>query len=106
MGDQHGLAEPGLDRRRGVADVQHERAAADGGAVDPGRRDAEIVGDLLRGLDGGGDAVDVGQLQSGIGDGVERRIRMELDLRHVRDDAEFGGLGGADDGDCVSAHGA
>ena len=104
--DQHGLAETGLDRGRRVADVQHERAAADGGAVDPGRRDAEIMGDLLRGFHGGGDAVDVGEFQSGIGDGVERRIRMELDLRHVRDDAEFGGLGCADDGDCISAHDA
>ena len=43
---------------------------------------------------------------SGIGDGVECRVRMELDLRHVGDDAEFGGLGSADDGDLVSAHGA
>ena len=106
MRDQHGLAEPGLDRRCCVTDVQHERAAADGGAVDPGRRDAEIVRDLLRGLHRGGDTVDIGQFQSGIGDGVERRIRMELDLRHVRDDAELGGLGCADDGDCISAHGA
>jgi hypothetical protein len=31
---------------------------------------------------------------------------VKLDLRHVGDDAEFGGFGGADDGDCVSAHGA
>jgi hypothetical protein len=29
---------------------------------------------------------------------------MELDLRHVGDDAELGGLGSADDGDLVSAH--
>ena len=42
----------------------------------------------------------------GIGDGVERRVGMELNLRHVGDDAEFGGLGSADDGDLVSAHGA
>ena len=106
MGDQHGLAEAGLDRRRGVADMQHERAAADRGAVDPGRRDAEVMGDLLRRFHRGGDAVDVGEFQPGIGDGVERRIRMQLDLRHVGDDAELGGLGRADDGDCVSAHGA
>jgi hypothetical protein len=30
---------------------------------------------------------------------------MKLDLRHVGDDAEFSGLGCADDGDLVSAHG-
>ena len=106
MRDQHGLAKPGLDRGCGMADMQHERTAADGSAVDPGRLDAEVMGDLLRGFHGGGDAVDVGQFQSGIGDGVERRIRMQLDLRHVRDDAEFGGLGCADDGDLVPAHDA
>ena len=106
MRDQHGLAQPGLDRGRSMANVQHERAAADGGAVDPGRGDAEVMGDLLRGFHRGGDAVDVGQFQPGIRDGIERRIRMELDLRHVGDDTEFGGLGCADDGDLVSAHGA
>ena len=106
VGNQHGFAEAGLDRSSGMADVQHERAAADGGAVNPGRCDAEVMGDLLRGFHGGRDAVDIGQFQSGIGDGVERRIGVQLDLRHVGDDAEFGGLGCADDGDCIFAHGA
>ena len=64
------------------------------------------MGDLLRRFHRGGDAVDIGQLQPGIGDGVERRIRVQLDLRHVGDDAEFGGLGRADDGDLVPAHDA
>ena len=105
MGDQHGLAEPGFDGRGGMADMQHERAAADGGAVDPGRRDAEVMRDLLRGLDRGGDTVDVGEFQTGVRDGIERRISVELDLRHVGDDAEFGGLGSADNGDLVSADG-
>ena len=104
MGDQHGLAEAGLDRRRGMADMQHERAAADRSAVDPGRLDAEIMGDLLRRFHRGGDAVDVGEFQPRIGDGVERRIRMQLDLRHVGNDAEFGGLGRADNGNLVPAH--
>src|SRR5581483_11140017 len=48
--DQHGLAESRLDRGCGMTDMQHEGAAADRSAVDPGRRDAEIVGDLLRRL--------------------------------------------------------
>jgi len=76
------------------------------GAVDPGRRDAEIMADLLRGLDRGGKAVDVGEFQSGIRDRVQRRVRMQLDLRHVGDDAKLGGLGRADDGNLVSAHDA
>jgi hypothetical protein len=32
MGDQHRLAQPRGDRRGGVADMDHERAAADRGA--------------------------------------------------------------------------
>jgi hypothetical protein len=31
---------------------------------------------------------------------------LELNLRHVRDNAEFGGFGCADDGDLISAHDA
>ncbi|MGT2439635.1 hypothetical protein ACU4GH_32070 [Bradyrhizobium betae] len=79
-GDQHGLAQPGLDCCRGVANVQHEGAAADRGAVHPGRRDAKIMADLLRRLDRGGEAVDVGQLQPGVRDGVERGIGVQLKL--------------------------
>jgi hypothetical protein len=87
-----------------MADVQHERASADRRAVDPGRRDAEVVRDLLRAFDRGGKAIDVRQFQPGIRDHVQRRIRVQLDLRHVRDDAEFGGFGSADDGDLIPAH--
>ncbi len=104
VGDQHGLAQAGFDRGRGVADMQHEGAAADRGAVDPGRRDAEIVGDLLRRLHGGRDPVDVRQFQPGIRDRIESRVRMKLDLRHVGDDTEFGGFSRADDGHLVPAH--
>ena len=60
--------------------------------------------DLLRRFDRGGKAVDIGQFQSGIGDGVQRRIRVQLDLRDVGNDAEFGGFGRADDGNLISAH--
>jgi hypothetical protein len=35
IGDQRRLAQPRGDRRGGVADMDHERAAADRGAVDP-----------------------------------------------------------------------
>src|SRR5215468_6199193 len=87
-----------------MADVKHERAAAHRGTVDPRRRNTEVVADLLRRLDGGGKAIDFGQLESGVLDCIQCRIRMELDLRHVRNDAEFSGLGRADDGNLVSAH--
>src|SRR5204863_3209123 len=71
----------------------------------PGRPDAEIVADLLRRFDRGGEAVDVRQLQSGIGDGIERRVRVKLELRYVGDESELSGLGRADDGNLVAAHG-
>src|SRR5579872_2051071 len=87
-----------------MADVQHEGAAADGSAVDPGRRDAKIVTDLLRRLDRGCKSVDVGKFQACIGDRVQRRVRMKLNLRHVGNDAELGGFCRAYDGDLVSAH--
>src|SRR6185312_15514517 len=102
--DQHGLAETGLDGRCCMADMQHEGAAADRRAVDPCGLDAEIVADLLWRLDRGGKAVNVGELQSGICNRIQRRIRVELNLRHVRDDTELGGLGRADNGNLFPAH--
>src|SRR4051794_22734523 len=104
MRDQHGLAEPGLDRRGGMADMQHEGAATDRSAVDPGRRNAEVMRDLLRRLHRGRKSVDVGQFQAGVGDGIERGIRVQLDLRYVRNNAEFGGFSRTDDGNLVPAH--
>ena len=104
MRDQHRLAEARSDRRGGVADMDHERAAADGGAVDPFRGEAQIMRDRHRRLAGGGDAVDVGGFEAGIGHCVECCIGMQLDLRHVGDDAELRRLGGADDGDRFRLH--
>jgi hypothetical protein len=43
MRDQHRLAEARGDRRGGVADMDHERAAADRGAVDPFRGQAQVM---------------------------------------------------------------
>ena len=43
MRDQYRLAQARGDRRGGVADMDHERAAADRGAVDPFRLDGMIV---------------------------------------------------------------
>ncbi len=50
-------------------------------------------------LAGGRDAVDIGGFEAGVGHRVERRVGMQFDLRHVGDDADPGGFGGADDGD-------
>ena len=105
MRDQDGLRQTGLDRRRGMAHMDHERAPADGRAVHPGGRNAEIVRDLHRRLAGGGDAVDVLRPQPGIRHRVQRRVGVQLDLRHVGDDTEFRGLGGADNGYGLASHG-
>ena len=60
VGDEDGIAQPLVDRRRGVAHVQHERASAHHRAVHPGRGDAEITGQVRRPFGRGGEAVDVG----------------------------------------------
>jgi hypothetical protein len=78
--------------------MDHERAAADRGAIDPFRGQAQIVRDRDGRLAGGRDAVDVGGFEPGVGHCVECRVGMQLDLPHVWDDPEPGGLGGADDG--------
>jgi hypothetical protein len=41
--------------------------------------------------------VDVGGFEPRIGNPVERSVGMQLDLRHVKDDAESGCLGRVDD---------
>jgi hypothetical protein len=104
MGDQYRLAQARGDRGGGVAGVDHERAAADRGAVDPFRGEPEIVCDRRRRLAGGGDAVDVLGLEAGVGHRVERGVGVQLDLRHVGNDAELGGLRGTDDGDRFRLH--
>jgi hypothetical protein len=81
MRDQYRLAETQANRRGGVAHMDHERAAADRGAVDPFRGEAEIMRDRHRRLPGGCDAVDVGWFEPGIGHRVERGVDMQLDLR-------------------------
>jgi len=74
MRDQHRLAQARGDRRGGVADMNHKRTAADRGAVDPFRRQAEIMRDRDRRLAGGRDAVDIGGFEPGICHRVERRV--------------------------------
>ena len=63
MRDQHRLAQPGLDRRGGVADMDHKRAAANPGAVDPFRRETQIMRDRRRRLANGREAINVRRLR-------------------------------------------
>ena len=62
-------------------------------AVDPFGCQAQIMPNRHRRLAGGRDAVDVGGPEPGIGHRVERSAGMQLDLRHVGNDAEPGRLG-------------
>ncbi len=64
----------------------------------------EVVSDLHGGFARGGDTVDVFWFQTAICHRIERRVGVQLDLRHVGNDAEFRGLRGTDDGDCVVWH--
>src|SRR5688572_1952918 len=89
-----------------MADVEHEGAAADGGAVDPRGRDAEVPGHFGRGVAGGGDAVDVFRREAAVGERVQSGVGVEADLREVGYHAEFGRLRGADDGDALAPHAA
>ena len=97
MGDENGIAQPLVDRRRGVAHMQHEGASAHHRTVHPGRGDAEVVGQVRRPFGRGGEAVDVRRLQPRVGHRVERGIGVELDLGEVGNKSEFGGFGGTDD---------
>ncbi len=104
MGDQDGVAEAAFERRGSMADMDHEGAAADRGAVDPFRGDAEVVRHRDRGLAGGGDAVDVLRTEAGIPHRIERGVGMQADLRQFGDAAHLGRLGGADDGNRFRFH--
>src|SRR5581483_2997847 len=100
-------AEARLDGGGGVADMDHERAAADARAVDEVRRDAEVLGDGDGGLAGAEDAIDLVLRDAGVGEGVERGLGVELERRLVRNDADRVGLGRADDrGAHAQAHAA
>ena len=57
MRDERDVAAAGRERHRGVRDVEHERAAADGRAVDERRLELEVLRDLRRRA-GGEDGVD------------------------------------------------
>ena len=100
VGDQHRPGVPGPDRRGRVPHVQQERGAADAGAVDPARRDAERVRHLDRPRRGdGGDPVDVAQRQARVGHRVQRALHVQLQRGMVRQPANPVGLGRPRDDD-------
>ena len=113
VGDNRDVAQPQLQRRHRVLDMEHEGRAADDRRIDIGRRDAEIFAEverrgarLRRGAD---QAVDILQSEAAIVEGAGDA------LRHQVDDVEAGthlteiGFRGADDRRAAAlqlAHGA
>ena len=100
--DQRDIAVAGHDRGDGVAHMDHERAAAHGGAVDVARLDAEVFGDLVGDRAGAEQAVDVGELESGVVERVARRLRVEREAGHAGQVPQVVGFGCAHDGDFVA----
>ena len=98
MGDQDRLAETFVDRGAGVTQMDQKGRAADGGTVDPFRRNAEIVRHFRRFFPAACDTVDVTRLQAGFRHSIKRRVRVKLNVGHMRNFAEFRGLARADNG--------
>ena len=109
MGDERDVDEAGRDGGGGVLDVDHEGGAADGRAVGVLRLDAEVLGELEGGRPAGGagaeDAVDLGEGDAGVLEGVAGGLGVELEGGLVGDDADLVGLVGADDGDFLEEGG-
>jgi len=101
--DQHGLAQAGFDAAGRMADMQHERASPTE-CHRPGRRDAEIVRDLLR----VSTAVAKPSMSDSFSPHRQSRFSAASACSWICD--TFGmtpssvGLGGADDGDLIPAH--
>jgi hypothetical protein len=89
VGDQHSLAQARFDRRGGVAHVDHKRAAADRGAVDPFGGKAEIMGDRHRRLAGGRDAVDVGRFEPAVDVSYKRLFNNKNSLPYCHNPAIY-----------------
>ena len=109
MGDERDVAEAGVDRRGGVLDVDDKGGAADGCAVGVRGLDAEVLGELEGGRPargtGGEDAVDLGEGDAGVLEGVAGGLGVKLEGGLVGDDADLVGLVGADDGDGLEESG-
>ena len=102
MGDEDDVAVAGLNGGDRVADVHQERAAADGGAVDPARDDVQVLGELRWRGAGGGNAIDVVEGEASIGEGEHGGLGVQLHHRVAGQLADGFGFGGANDGDLVA----
>ena len=102
MADDGDIAEAVMQRQQRMAHHDDEGATAHGRAVDMAWRDAErLAQERRRMLAGGEDAVDVGDLQAGIGHRVVDRLQMQAQLADFRQGANFVGLVDPDDGDRI-----
>ena len=93
----HDLAEPGRDGRGGVLGVDLEARPAGHGGVGVARVDAEVLGEGHR-RRGVAHAVDVGQRQPGVVEGLAHHLGLERPTPQVEHAGGRGGVGHAHDG--------
>ena len=68
-----------------------------GGAI-VGPSAGDMISEVCLAIEMGCDAIDIGRLEPRVLHRIERAVRVQLDLRHIGDDAEFGRLRRADNG--------
>ncbi len=76
-----------LNRRDRMPHMDHERTAAYRSAIHPPWSQAQVLRDFGRTKTGCGEPIDVPGIEAGVGKCVQRRIGMQLEFTHVRDDA-------------------
>ena len=105
VGDEHGLAVPGVDRGNRIAELEHPGTTPDRRVVGPFREDSELATHVGHLEVAGGDAVDVRSSQPGVGECIGRRIEEQTHRRRVGDGADLIGFGCADDCEVTGFHG-
>ena len=88
MGNQRDLAITGGYRGHGVTNMNHERAAANSGAVEKCWNDAEVIGDSNRRLAGAENAVNLLFLNPCVRKSIAGGLGVQLNGRFIRNLAD------------------
>ena len=79
VGDEDGGGEAGFDGGGSMAHMEHEGTAANGGAIDVLRDDAEVPGNF-GGAACAGDTVDIRRLEAGFLHGEDSGLSLQAEL--------------------------